>query len=266
MPFTFAHPAVVIPLTKVLGRHDILSALVIGSISPDLEYIIPIPMVNYVSHSITGLFLFCMPMGLATYIVFHKFLKGPLLSLLPEFLFRKLGQTVREFNSLPPTSWITVFACLLLGAVTHLLWDAFTHSGAQGILMFPFLESTLFHIGTYPMYVYKLLQHGSTILGLIVIAWYIWSWFQRSEEDPISLPFTPSKMQKMVIAPAICTVPIVTGFFVGVNRIGKSDFLYEFQMLVGHAVFAALPTYAFALLLYGLWWHLQSLRGQRLTK
>ena len=35
MPFTFAHPAAVVPLLRPLGRYGVLSALVIGSIVPD---------------------------------------------------------------------------------------------------------------------------------------------------------------------------------------------------------------------------------------
>ena len=41
MPFTISHTVAVIPLYKYLGKFGALSALIIGSMIPDFEYIIP---------------------------------------------------------------------------------------------------------------------------------------------------------------------------------------------------------------------------------
>ncbi|QVE20785.1 DUF4184 family protein [Phocoenobacter atlanticus subsp. cyclopteri] len=34
----FSHPAIVLPLKNILGRHVSLIALIIGSLTPDFEY------------------------------------------------------------------------------------------------------------------------------------------------------------------------------------------------------------------------------------
>jgi hypothetical protein len=40
MPFTFAHPAAVLPLRRFCPDRLVWSALVIGTVSPDLEYFV----------------------------------------------------------------------------------------------------------------------------------------------------------------------------------------------------------------------------------
>jgi Domain of unknown function (DUF4184) len=66
MPFTFAHPAIAVPLLRPLGCYGVLSALVIGSLAPDLAYVLPLSVPRHKSHSLTGLLWFCLPVGLMT--------------------------------------------------------------------------------------------------------------------------------------------------------------------------------------------------------
>src|SRR5262245_46796273 len=137
MPFTFAHPAAAVPLRGVLGRYGVLSALVIGSLTPDFPYFLPLDIPREVSHSLPALAWFCLPMGLLVYVLFHVFLKGPLLALLPPATLCRLGPYTSRFQSLPQASWTAVIVSLLCGAVTHLLWDAFTHNNAPAVRAFP---------------------------------------------------------------------------------------------------------------------------------
>jgi hypothetical protein len=255
MPFTFAHPAAVLPIVRSLGRYAVLSALVIGSISPDFAYIIPISFSRYQSHSVAGLFLFCMPVSLIAYVVFHKFLKGPLLSLAPPSLFRRLGEFVKGYSSLPSANWLSILLCIFFGAITHLFWDTFTHRGAIGVKMLPFLQETAFYIGSYPVYIYKLLQHGSTIIGLGVITWFFLRWMRTATVRPHALPFTLSGTQQTIAIAAITLIPVISGVFVGITHITKLGFLFGLQNFVGHVVFTALPMFTIMVILYSSWWH-----------
>ena len=130
MPFTLAHPAAAIPLRRVLGSYAVLSALVIGSLTPDLSYFVPVRIPRGASHSPLALLWFCLPMGLSVYVAFHAFLKRPLVSLLPSYLRRRLIPVVDHPGGLPAAPWAGVVVSLVAGATTHILWDAFTHSGA----------------------------------------------------------------------------------------------------------------------------------------
>ena len=55
MPLTIAHPAAVIPLQRWLGTWAIPSALVIGSVAPDLAYVLPIGISRAADHSLAAL-------------------------------------------------------------------------------------------------------------------------------------------------------------------------------------------------------------------
>jgi hypothetical protein len=127
MPFTLAQPAAAIPLSRVLGRASVLSALIIGSMSPDLVYFLPLGINRATSHSLVGLFWLCVPLGLVSYVLFHV-LWRPLGSyLLPRPLRECSHHSVRfcgrcvAIGSLPIRCCSTgvpslVSRCLLTGA------------------------------------------------------------------------------------------------------------------------------------------------------
>jgi hypothetical protein len=154
MPYACAHPAAVIPLSRLLGKLAVPSALAIGSVIPDAWYFLPL-LKRTDSHSLLGLVLFCLPAGLFAYAAFHLICKEPLLALLPRGLVARAG--VYACAGLPRVPWRAVAASLLAGALTHNAWDALTHESM--------LTSAL-------QLDFRLLQHASTVLGtLIVAAW-----------------------------------------------------------------------------------------------
>jgi hypothetical protein len=149
MPYPFAHPAAVLPLVRPLGRFAVPSALAIGSMAPDFWYFLPL-LERGDSHSLAGLAWFCLPAGLILYTLFHRFLKQPLIALLSPRLgaFTPAGA--------PDVPLHAVMVSLLAGALTHLAWDALTHSYDHGLQR------------------HNWLQHASTALGTVVLVW--WSW------------------------------------------------------------------------------------------
>jgi hypothetical protein len=149
MPYPFAHPAAVIPLSRPLGRFAVPSALAIGSMAPDLWYFVPL-LGRDETHTLAALGWFCLPAGLIVYTVFHLILKQPLIALLSPRLAAFTPAAVPEV----PLRAVTV--SLLAGALTHLAWDAITHSYDHGLQR------------------HNWLQHASTALGAVVLAW--WSW------------------------------------------------------------------------------------------
>ncbi|HTK90660.1 MAG TPA: DUF4184 family protein [Verrucomicrobiae bacterium] len=182
MPFTLAHPAAVVPFAKLLGKHVAFSALVIGSMTPDFAYLVP-GLTRRPSHSLGGLFWFCLPMGLTVYLVFHLLLKRPLAAALPRSLREAVTPVVARTPGLPPARWLTVVLCLLLGALTHITWDLFTHPGPI-VRAFPVLAENLATLGWYRVYVYKVLQHGSTLLGLALLARWTRAWVHEASVRP----------------------------------------------------------------------------------
>jgi hypothetical protein len=60
-----------VPLLRPLGRYGSLSALAIGSIAPDLAFIVPIGFSRDQTHGLAALFWFCLPAGVLVYLVFQ---------------------------------------------------------------------------------------------------------------------------------------------------------------------------------------------------
>jgi membrane-bound metal-dependent hydrolase YbcI (DUF457 family) len=183
MPFTVSHAAAVIPLFRphgrLFGRFSALSALVIGSLTPDLPYFIPVPIHRGATHSLSGLLTFCVPAGLVLYVVYHLFLKHPLVALLPDEVGLRLSRITGPIGCLPRHSLGKVVGAILLGALTHIFWDAFTHRGGFGVALMPWLKVRLFAIGPLDMHGYALLQHLSTIVGLALLARWSRRWLQQ---------------------------------------------------------------------------------------
>ena len=78
MPLTISHPAASVSFARL---NLPLSALVIGSMMPDFPYFIPaLFSQSGFSHSIIGVFIFCLPVGLVSLGLFHFLIKYPALS------------------------------------------------------------------------------------------------------------------------------------------------------------------------------------------
>ena len=83
MPFTFSHPAIILPLTYLPRRWFSLTGLIIGSLTPDFEYFIRMTPYSLYSHTLSGLFWFDIPLGLLLCFIFHNLVRDSLCSNLP---------------------------------------------------------------------------------------------------------------------------------------------------------------------------------------
>ena len=127
MPLTPAHAAAVVPL-RLWKRCFWLSPLVVGSMAPDYIYFaFPPRSWRHFGHTPLGLVLFCIPAGLAVLYAFHRFFKRPMVLLLPQPVRAKLWPYCGPFPLLPLRRLAWVATLIFLGAVTHVVWDGFTH-------------------------------------------------------------------------------------------------------------------------------------------
>jgi hypothetical protein len=212
------------------------------------------------SHSLFGLVWFCLPTGLISYVLFHSLLKGPLLGLLPEFVFSRLGGCVENYRSLPVLPWGAVIVSILLGAATHLVWDIFTHNHTLVVSRLAFLQARVFSIGTYPVYLYKLLQHASTGAGLLLLSWWSWRWLNGAAARAVILPLMFSPLQRRSVSAAIFLVPAALGLWGGMRIPAGLSGMSVVQHFVGKAVMIALPAFVGMLFVYSIIWHLVRLR------
>jgi hypothetical protein len=207
MPFTLAHPAAAVPLVRVLRRWGVLSALVIGSMTPDFAYFLPLGVARRQSHSMAGLVWFCLPVGLLTYWIFHSLAQRPVVALMPEGVARRLWPILRG-PLVPGRAWplgvLAIALSIEVGALTHVAWDNFTHRGATIVQALPPLHALLFEVRGARVHTYRVLQHGSSILGLGLLAWWGWRWLDRAPPGP-PLALTPARTRALVVAAILLT-------------------------------------------------------------
>jgi hypothetical protein len=186
MPFTISHTAAVIFLNR---KGLITSALVIGSMIPDLAYFVHLEGFNPdLGHSIQGLFTFCLPVGLVLLLVFQKFLKRPLFALLPPSHQQRL---LPYLEGLPLKSWQFIIRSLLslgIGTLSHLAWDSFTHDDGFIVQNVAALHKVILEIAGTRIHAFSILQHGSTLLGLAALMLWYFHWYRKTPVCPYPVP------------------------------------------------------------------------------
>ena len=259
MPLTFAHPAAVLPLPRLLRNWSVPSALVIGSMTPDFAFFLPLGVTRLQSHSLWGIFWFCLPIGLASYLTFHLLLKHPLLSLLPEWISRRLTSLVGTAR-LPNVPWLAVTVSLILGTLTHLAWDSFTHPGAPGVEAIPLLRAEVFVIDTYHAYVYKLLQYFSSGFGLLILGVYSFLWLRKAPPGPSPVvPMTnAARIRSLAL---ILAIPFISGLATTVFHFPIPFSVRGVENLLGMGAVSVFSSLGIALLAFASWWHVRFIAG-----
>ena len=185
MPFTISHAAAVLPFSRLLARWRLLSAVVIGAMVPDFGLFFPWRIHRFETHSAVALFTFCLPLGLVTYWVFQYAVKTPVLEVLPEGAYARWRPFSSPADFRSARQWISAGFGVLAGALTHLVWDAFTHENARGIRLLPWLEDPVVDIGSHRLAGVRLMQDGSSLVGLALVLALVWYGLRRGRETPV---------------------------------------------------------------------------------
>jgi uncharacterized protein DUF4184 len=98
VPLTPAHAAAALPLervTRALGIALPMSALMIGTWTPDFEYVLLLRPGGKFGHTPLGLLVFCLPLGLLAWATFRAVVAPALLPLLPPGLETRVRTHLR---------------------------------------------------------------------------------------------------------------------------------------------------------------------------
>jgi hypothetical protein len=166
MPFTLAHPVAVLPLRRFLP----LSALFFGSMSPDLEFPLRLAAVTRFSHTLPAILYFCIPAGMLLLAVWHWLVKRPAILLLPDGVRQRIEPMAMEFRYAPAGRLLLVGLAAGIGALSHITWDSFTHDYGWMVGKWDLLSANLGSIDGHELRVYKLLQWGSSVAGMLLLA------------------------------------------------------------------------------------------------
>jgi hypothetical protein len=173
MPFTPAHPAIILPFIR--SRYFSATGLIIGSLSPDFEYFFKMSVSGIHSHTKAGLLYFDLPVTLLLSLLFHQLVKTNFIGNLPPFLQKRFQDTLQfNFINYLKRNWGIFLFSALLGAVSHIFWDSFTHNNRFFVRQFSAFYNAHyipFDGANYPLW--YVLQQISTTLGLSVVVLYI---------------------------------------------------------------------------------------------
>ncbi len=169
MPFTFCHPAIVLPLAKLSKSKISMTALVIGSMSPDFEYFIRMRLEKVHGHTLSGLFYFDLPLTVILAFLFHYFVRDTLILNLPELLKKRFEPFIGlNWFAWFRTKWYIFIYSAIIGIFSHVFWDAFTHTNGFFVERLPFLQGSV-EIFDHTLKKTYLAQGLSTLFGGLFI-------------------------------------------------------------------------------------------------
>lgn len=220
MPFTPSHAVVALPFVRT---PLIPAAIAVGAMTPDLPLFVRVPALTYgQTHAFEWLPL-TVVLALALLLVWRCVLRPAVRELSPRWLAVRLppewdrgaGAALRETFGVRQTgprsptrgrgsskAMLLLIASLLLGVVSHIVWDLFTHEGRWGVAAFPALGENW-----GPLPGYRWLQHGSTAIGLAIIGAWMLVWLVRRDAEPIA----PCVLPRWVAWVWWLSLPVVLG-------------------------------------------------------
>lgn len=194
MPFTLSHAAAVLPAVRGdgTGRGRLVPAvLVAGSLAPDMTY--------YAASAVSGAMSFgavthSLPGALTVDVLVAWALVGlwlvvrePLVALLPRSLQGRTAALVRcgaPRARVGASLLLWWYVSAALGALTHVVWDEFTHLDRWGMRQFPALGQLM---AGAPVYTH--LQYGGSVVAAVVIAAFLVRALRRaSADEPVGVP------------------------------------------------------------------------------
>lgn len=247
MPFTASHPAAVLPLLR-FGVPA--SALVIGTLAPDFPYYLHTPVTALQTHSLRGVLGADLLLGLVAFLVWHLWLVPPLMWAAPAAVQRRIPTRVRGgLGGRLATARDLALVCvgLVIGALTHVAWDAFTHAGMWGPRTLPWLSTTFLQLELF-----RWLQLASSALGLAVLGWFLLRWWRSAPQDGPVAPSPPGARWGVVIVlvgwSGWATLALVEDQVVAPGRVSREYLLIQ-------ALVEFTSTLAVGLLLAAGLWH-----------
>jgi hypothetical protein len=206
VPFTGSHPAAVLPL---IGIGLAPSALVIGSMSPDFPYFAPGPFDSNLTHSLVGVVTADVVLSLVVYAVWHALLAPAGLAVAPESLRRRLppdaAPGLRRRVGSPRLALLVAAACAV-GALTHVLWDSFTHEGRWGARHVPWLNE---QHGALPGYLWA--QYASGVIGAAILVVWCVRWWRSTPHAPTDRHVPVSALVAIAVVAIATVVGALTG-------------------------------------------------------
>lgn len=227
----------------------------VGTFAPDLEYFLRLRSGGGFGHTLPGAFLQSLPIALVTLWLFHRFVKVPLVELLPLGWQQRLQAYLGIFHFGGVRRFLLICASVLIGIATHILWDSFTHSEYWPYEHIAFLSATIALPPDRTYQSYQVLQYLSSVAGCLILAVWAWLWYRSA---------TPSQQPDHAVIPAsrriwivvrICLISILCGLTAAAISVLSAG---PWDISRSHTADAVVVTAAVAVVTAGalVWWQL----------
>jgi predicted signal transduction protein with EAL and GGDEF domain len=202
-----------------------------------------------IAHTPLGWFTVCVPICLVMYCALG-YLHVPIARLLPSPYRDKIGSLPRANW---PRSWKSVFllfTAFVLGAATHGTWDSFTHAHGFVVKASPLLQKPVFALFGHTFPVYNLLQHGSTLFGLLAVGISLSRWSHRQAGHGRLSPSIPEgtclkRLLFLSLAAGALAVLVVSSYVLfAVQQPAFSATVVRFVLVASGAFILMLSIYA----------------------
>ncbi|HEQ1857029.1 TPA: DUF4184 family protein [Providencia alcalifaciens] len=244
MPWTFSHPAVVFPIKhSFLGKWLSLPAMILGSLSPDLLYSFGLYQLASEAHHVVGWLSIGLPLCFIIYAIILK-LAAPLSTVIPFVIKKSPRWSIRDIG----IRNIAILAIsFFIGALTHIVWDSFTHDTGTMVRSWSFLQFNLSMTDKQEIAIYKILQHSGSLLGLLYLSYQYWRYYRKQTQ--IQQHIDKQKLKKIMgigAISALFALPIAYYLTPKLPNFHFNRFVYlELTMTV--------PFFFGGLVIYGVW-------------
>jgi len=233
MPFTAAHPIAVVYLQRLPWKLSLI-ALVAGSIAPDMELYFRLR-----AHAVGNENLLVqLPLAFGLGLAWEFGLYGLAIHLLPH-------QLTTKFAISSPAGWarnamrqpISCLLALLIGILSHWIWDSFTHHDGFLISFLPFLSHTIGIPGLLSeIPLFDWLQVLCSIAGVLFLLRFKYLQVAAAETGEIIIPKRLNRI-RMRFFWLLLWLGIAAGSY---RIIPASDFMWdEVFRVLGSGVYAA---------------------------
>lgn len=181
MPFTPSHAVIALPFVR---SPLVSAAIAIGAMTPDLPLFLPGAGLSYgFTHSSSNI-VWTTLVAFVLLLVWRVLLRPASVELVPDAIAERLPDDWRRTGADATRELVAprerfgypllLVISLMLGVLSHIGWDLFTHEGRWGVEAIPALQQMW-----GPLAGYKWLQHGSSVVGLLIIGVFTLIWLRR---------------------------------------------------------------------------------------
>ena len=254
MPFTLAHPAAILPFRKTRLP---LSALIIGTMVPDFGYLTQ--LTYFISHTIIGIFSYCIPVGVAVYFFFHYFLKYPFLDLFPDKHSSFLGGFVKSPSVNSFSKFFFLVVAIALGVATHLTWDSITHIDGWFVQHVAWFNTLLIDNDYFQLRVCRFFQHLSTVSGGALLLFYYFKSLKNRPKQIVAIEHLLKPGTRIAVIMAITVIGANIAVMLEYSSLRNIHNYFSFRNIIYNFVVTAITIYFPMIIFYSLVWNVTKL-------